>query len=127
MAASWPKAALPCPIWTIHKTLSTWSRPSTPCAPPTRFWPTTTAATAACWQRWPRFTRNQSERFEARLSLVEVLDSPSIFLSGMAGTRLPIAVAQRAALGRLVCSGTKGRERFLYNRPNIQPTYRFAN
>ncbi|MBK7001930.1 MAG: phosphoribosylformylglycinamidine synthase [Rhodoferax sp.] len=44
-------------------------------------------------QDWPRFTRNQSERFEARLSMVEVLDSPSIFLSGMAGTRLPIAVA----------------------------------
>ncbi len=44
-------------------------------------------------QDWPRFTRNQSERFEARLSMVEVLDSPSIFLSDMAGARLPIAVA----------------------------------
>ena len=42
---------------------------------------------------WPRFTTNQSERFEARLSQVEVLDSPSLFLAGMAGTRLPIAVA----------------------------------
>lgn len=42
---------------------------------------------------WPRFTRNRSEQFEARLSLVEVLDSPSIFFSGMAGSRLPIAVA----------------------------------
>jgi phosphoribosylformylglycinamidine synthase len=44
-------------------------------------------------QAWPRFTRNRSEQFEARLSMVEVLDSPSIFLSGMAGSRLPIAVA----------------------------------
>jgi phosphoribosylformylglycinamidine synthase len=44
-------------------------------------------------QDWPRFTTNQSERFEARLSMVEVLDSPSIFLEGMAGSRLPIAVA----------------------------------
>jgi phosphoribosylformylglycinamidine synthase len=44
-------------------------------------------------QAWPKFTRNRSEQFEARLSLVEVLDSPSIFFSGMAGTRLPIAVA----------------------------------
>ena len=44
-------------------------------------------------QAWPRFTTNQSERFEARLSMVEVLDSPSLFLQGMAGTRLPIAVA----------------------------------
>ena len=42
---------------------------------------------------WPRFTRNRSEQFEARLSLVEVLDSPSIFFSGMAGSRIPIAVA----------------------------------
>lgn len=44
-------------------------------------------------QDWPRFTTNRSERFEARLSLVEVLDSPSLFLAGMAGSRLPIAVA----------------------------------
>jgi phosphoribosylformylglycinamidine synthase len=44
-------------------------------------------------QDWPRFTTNRSERFEARLSLVEVLASPSLFLQGMAGSRLPIAVA----------------------------------
>ncbi|HOB95008.1 MAG TPA: phosphoribosylformylglycinamidine synthase, partial [Aquabacterium sp.] len=42
---------------------------------------------------WPRFTRNRSEQFEARLSQVEVLASPSAFFGGMAGTRLPIAVA----------------------------------
>jgi phosphoribosylformylglycinamidine synthase len=42
---------------------------------------------------WPRFTRNKSEQFEARLSLVEVLDSPSVFFTGMAGSRLPVAVA----------------------------------
>ena len=44
-------------------------------------------------EAWPRFTTNQSERFEARLSMVEVLESPSLFLAGMAGSRLPIAVA----------------------------------
>ncbi len=44
-------------------------------------------------QAWPRFTTNRSERFEARLSQVEVLDSPSLFFKGMAGSRLPIAVA----------------------------------
>ena len=42
---------------------------------------------------WPRFTRNRSEQFEARLSMVEVLDSPSLFFAGMAGSRMPIAVA----------------------------------
>jgi phosphoribosylformylglycinamidine synthase len=44
-------------------------------------------------EAWPRFTTNQSERFEARLSMVEVLESPSLFFRGMAGSRLPIAVA----------------------------------
>ena len=44
-------------------------------------------------ESWPRFTTNQSERFEARLSMVEVLESPSLFFAGMAGHRLPIAVA----------------------------------
>jgi phosphoribosylformylglycinamidine synthase len=42
---------------------------------------------------WPRFVRNRSEQFEGRFSLVEVLDSPSLFFRGMAGSRLPIAVA----------------------------------
>jgi phosphoribosylformylglycinamidine synthase len=42
---------------------------------------------------WPRFLRNKSEQFEARLSLVEVLESPSIFLQGMAGSRMPIATS----------------------------------
>ncbi|MDM0041360.1 phosphoribosylformylglycinamidine synthase [Variovorax sp. J22G21] len=44
-------------------------------------------------EAWPRFTTNQSERFEARLSMVEVLESPSIFFGGLAGSRLPIAVS----------------------------------
>ncbi|MCB1825516.1 MAG: phosphoribosylformylglycinamidine synthase [Candidatus Competibacteraceae bacterium] len=42
---------------------------------------------------WPRFVRNRVEQFEARLSLVEVLPSPSLFLRGMEGSRLPVAVA----------------------------------
>lgn len=42
---------------------------------------------------WPRFTRNRSEKYEARLSLVEVMDSPSLFFQGMAATRIPVAVA----------------------------------
>jgi phosphoribosylformylglycinamidine synthase len=42
---------------------------------------------------WPKFTRNKSEKFEARFSLVEVQASPSIFFSGMEGSRIPVAVA----------------------------------
>jgi len=44
-------------------------------------------------ENWPRFLRNKSEQFEARLSLVEVLESPSIFFEGMAGSRMPIATS----------------------------------
>ncbi|MBW8190852.1 phosphoribosylformylglycinamidine synthase [Neiella marina] len=42
---------------------------------------------------WPRFVRNQSERFEARFSTVKVAQSPSVLLAGMAGSRMPIAVS----------------------------------
>ncbi|MCZ2441931.1 MAG: phosphoribosylformylglycinamidine synthase [Burkholderiales bacterium] len=49
-------------------------------------------------QHWPRFTRNRSQQFEARLSLVEVLDSPSLFFTGMAGSRIPIAVSHGEGL-----------------------------
>jgi phosphoribosylformylglycinamidine synthase len=42
---------------------------------------------------WPRFVRNRSEQFEARLALVEVLPSPSLFFAGMAGSRIPVATA----------------------------------
>jgi phosphoribosylformylglycinamidine synthase len=44
-------------------------------------------------EHWPRFLRNRSEQFEARLGMVEVLQSPSILLQGMSGSHLPIAVA----------------------------------
>ena len=42
---------------------------------------------------WPRFVRNHSEQFEARLVMVEIPSSPSVLLQGMADARLPIAVA----------------------------------
>jgi len=44
-------------------------------------------------EHWPRFLRNRSEQFEARTSLLEVVESPSVFLRGMAGSRIPVAVA----------------------------------
>jgi len=44
-------------------------------------------------EHWPRFARNTSEQYEARLSLVRVESSPSILLEGMAGSHLPIVVA----------------------------------
>ena len=44
-------------------------------------------------EAWPRFLRNHSEQFEARFSLVEVVESPSILLAGMAGSRIPVVVS----------------------------------
>ena len=86
-------------------------------------------------QDWPRFTTNQSERFEARLSMVEVLESPSLFLQGMAGSRLPIAVAhgegfanfkyrgnaaQAIAAMRFVDNAGQATEQYPFN-PNGSP------
>ncbi|MEL6346547.1 MAG: phosphoribosylformylglycinamidine synthase [Myxococcota bacterium] len=42
---------------------------------------------------WPQFVRNRSEQFEARFSTLRIADSPSVLLAGMAGSRLPVAVA----------------------------------
>ena len=58
-------------------------------------------------ENWPRFLRNKSEQFEARLSLVEVVESPSIFLQGMAGSIIPIATSH--AEGRAVFSDDTAR------------------
>lgn len=44
-------------------------------------------------EHWPRFVRNRSEQYESRLTMVEILRSPSVVLDGMAGSFLPIAVA----------------------------------
>jgi phosphoribosylformylglycinamidine synthase len=55
-------------------------------------------------ESWPNFTGNRSEQFEARLSLVEVGESPSVFLHGMAGSQLPVATAHGE--GRAEFTGT---------------------
>jgi phosphoribosylformylglycinamidine synthase len=54
---------------------------------------------------WPHFVRNRSEQFEARLVMVEVADSPSVLLNGMAGSRLPIVVAHGEGRAELRSGG----------------------
>jgi phosphoribosylformylglycinamidine synthase len=44
-------------------------------------------------EAWPRFVKNRSEQFEARLVLVEIPESPSLFFAGMAGSRIPVVTA----------------------------------
>jgi phosphoribosylformylglycinamidine synthase len=86
-------------------------------------------------QHWPRFEHNASAQFEGRLVMVEVAASPSLFLAGMAGSRMPIAnahgegrarfaAAQDQALAtvalRYVDPQGKPTERYPYN-PNGSP------
>ncbi|EIM98215.1 phosphoribosylformylglycinamidine synthase [Paraburkholderia hospita] len=58
---------------------------------------------------WPKFTRNKSEKFEARFSLVEVQSSPSIFFAGMEGSRIPVAVAHGEGFADFSQQGDMGR------------------
>ncbi|POY45852.1 phosphoribosylformylglycinamidine synthase [Avibacterium paragallinarum] len=44
-------------------------------------------------EAWPRFVRNQSERFEARTAMVRINDTASLWFDGMAGSHMPIAVS----------------------------------
>jgi phosphoribosylformylglycinamidine synthase len=59
-------------------------------------------------QLWPRFVRNRSEQFEARLSLVAIERSPSVLLAGMEGSRLPIAVAHGEGRAELAGDDDRG-------------------
>ena len=78
---------------------------------------------------WPRFTTNQSERFEARLSMVEVLESPSLFFKGMAGSRLPIAVAHGEGYANFKHRGNPAKAiaamRFTDNHGTVTEAYPF--
>ncbi len=89
-------------------------------------------------ERWPRFVQNRSERFEARVSLVRIEETPSIFFAGMTGSVLPIAVSHgegraeidagalrmleldRLVVARFVDHAHEGTERFPLN-PNGSP------
>jgi phosphoribosylformylglycinamidine synthase len=78
-------------------------------------------------EAWPRFVKNTSEQFEARLSTMEILESPSLFFAGMAGSRLPVVTAhgegrtlfeQPDHASRVVAAG-----RFVDNRGRPAGTY----
>jgi phosphoribosylformylglycinamidine synthase len=60
-------------------------------------------------EAWPRFTRNLSEKYEARLSLLEIGESPSLFFAGMAGTRAPVVVAHGEGYANFARQGDPAR------------------
>jgi phosphoribosylformylglycinamidine synthase len=71
---------------------------------------------------WPDFLRNESEQFEARLSLVRIEESPSLFFAGMAGSLLPVATAHGE--GRAVFAHSEPDERTValrYVEPDGKP------
>jgi phosphoribosylformylglycinamidine synthase len=67
---------------------------------------------------WPKFRRNASEQYEARFVTLEVMDSPSILLRGMTGSRIPVVVAHGEGHAEFV----QGSD---YSR--VQPCLRFVD
>ncbi|MCL4679841.1 MAG: phosphoribosylformylglycinamidine synthase [Rhodocyclaceae bacterium] len=80
-------------------------------------------------EHWPRFARNRSEQFEARFVMVEVPRSPSLFLDGMAGSRLPIVVSHGEGRADFSAHGRQEQAvvalRYVDNHGRIAQTYPF--
>ena len=80
-------------------------------------------------EHWPRFERNLSGRFEARVVMVAVESSPSILLTGMEGSMMPVSVAHGE--GRAVFqdesqqAGSQGQVALRYVDPAGHPTESF--
>jgi phosphoribosylformylglycinamidine synthase len=78
-------------------------------------------------EHWPRFAKNRSEQFEARFVMVEVTQNPSIFFSGMAGSRMAIATAHGEGRALFDSAEAKSRAivalRFVDNRGVPTETY----
>jgi phosphoribosylformylglycinamidine synthase len=78
-------------------------------------------------QAWPKFTRNKSERLEARFAMVDMPESPSIFFQGMAGSQMPIAIAHGEGFADFSQTGDIGQAivamRFVDNKGQVTETY----
>jgi phosphoribosylformylglycinamidine synthase len=81
-------------------------------------------------QSWPKFLRNRSDQFEARLTLVEIVPSPSVLLAGMAGSRIPIVTAHGEGRAEFAspndlatCDSQLTAMRFVKNGGGVANTY----
>ena len=80
---------------------------------------------------WPHFVRNRSEQFEARLVLLEVRPSPSLFFAGMEGSRIPVALAHGEGFAefrdpaQLAAADPLAALRFVDNSGDITERYPF--
>ncbi|MBN1377907.1 MAG: phosphoribosylformylglycinamidine synthase [Gammaproteobacteria bacterium] len=78
-------------------------------------------------EHWPHFIRNESEQFEARFIMTEILDSPSILLAGMAGSRIPVVVSHGEGRAHFDCEIPEDllALRFIDNFGEVAKTYPF--
>ena len=81
-------------------------------------------------EHWPRFLRNASEQFEARVTLLRVERNPSILLAGMEGSLLPVSTAHgegRATFAAGACEALVGADgvALRYADTRGEPTQRF--
>lgn len=80
-------------------------------------------------EAWPKFTRNQSEKYEARLITVEVAKSPSLFFNGLHGARLPIVAAHGEGYANFDLQGDQASvisvANYVDNRGQITEQYPF--
>ena len=78
-------------------------------------------------EAWPRFVKNRSEQFEARLVLVEIPKSPSFFFDGMAGSRIPVVTAHGEGRALFTRGQSPGEAivamRFVDNRGAVTESY----
>jgi phosphoribosylformylglycinamidine synthase len=78
-------------------------------------------------QHWPSFERNRSEQFEARMVMVEIVDSPSIVFKGMAGSRFPGVTAHGEGRAQFASAADRKKAlvaaRFVDNRGQVTETY----
>ncbi|MFC5302731.1 phosphoribosylformylglycinamidine synthase [Azospira restricta] len=78
-------------------------------------------------EHWPRFVRNRVEQFEARFTMVEVPESPSIFFAGMGGSRMPVVVSHGEGRADFSQTGDLGKVltamRYLDNAGNPTEVY----
>ena len=72
---------------------------------------------------WPRFLRNRSEQFEARLTMVEVVESPSAFFTGLAGMKAPIVISHGEGRARFADEPRGACLRHVDNRGEIATRY----
>jgi phosphoribosylformylglycinamidine synthase len=78
-------------------------------------------------QHWPSFERNRSEQFEARMVMVEIVESPSIVFRGMAGSRIPGVTAHGEGRAQFASESDRKNAivaaRFVDNRGQATETY----